>query len=29
MHFNFEKADKLNHAVCGAAIEVDPIQGAG
>ena len=29
MHPNFEKADKLSHAVIGAAIEVHRIQGAG
>ena len=28
MHPNFEKADKLSHAVIGAAIEVHRIQGA-
>ena len=29
MHPNFEKADRLSHAVIGAAIEVHRIQGAG
>ena len=29
MHPHFEKADKLSHAVIGAAIEVHRIQGAG
>ena len=29
MHPYFEKADKLSHAVIGAAIEVHRIQGAG
>ena len=29
MHPNFEKADKLSHAVIGAAVEVHRIQGAG
>jgi len=29
MHPHFDKADKLSHAVIGAAIEVHRIQGAG
>lgn len=29
MHPQFDKADKLSHAVIGAAIEVHRIQGAG
>ena len=29
MHPHFERADKLSHAVIGAAIEVHRIQGAG
>jgi GxxExxY protein len=29
MHKNYDKADKLSHAVIGAAIEVHRIQGAG